>query len=65
MLTKSDGQIPWFFGEIVDDDFFLIATRALRWFVHTNSSSRVVLEGSRGLLEWFGGVLVGFVFLDI
>ena len=27
MLTKSDGQIPGFFGEIVDEDFFDRKTR--------------------------------------
>ena len=57
MLTKSDGQVPGFFGKIVDDDFFLIATRALLCSGHTNSSRRVLLEGSRGLTEPYGATL--------
>ena len=51
MLRKSDGQVPGFFGKIGDDDFFLIATRALLCSGHTNFSRRVLLEGSRGLPE--------------
>ena len=27
MVRKSDGQVPGFFGKIVDDDFFLIGIR--------------------------------------
>ena len=57
MLTKSDGQVPGFFGKIVDDDVFLIATRALLCSGHTNSSSRVLLEWSHGLPEPYRATL--------
>ena len=39
MLTKSDGQVPGFFGEIDDDESFLIAIRGTNVFLTRRDAS--------------------------